>query len=396
MADAPKFTEAGLAKVDPRARRFVVYDPTLPAFGLRIEPSGVKTFQLSYRVGGRLRMATLGRLGVVTVDQARRDARRMLGVVAERRDPLAEHDAARRSLTVRVAVAQWLREHVTPRRKPSTVRHYRLAVEGHISPTLGAVPVRQLDTPDVVKLHTALSATPYLANRVVAALSAFCTWCERQGFRPRRSNPCVGIERYAEQGHRRYLTVEEYRRLGVAIREAEQRETISPGPLLAIRLLMLTGCRPSEILTLQWAFVDLRGSALHLPDSKTGRKTVYLPREAVRLLRAWPRFTSPYVFPGTGQKVKGAHLVNVNKPWRALRTAAGLEDVRLYDACRHSFASVGISKHGQSLSVVGELLGHGQAATTKRYAHLHADTAKAAAASIGKSIADAMRQRKGA
>lgn len=400
MAEPPPFTEAALAKLPPGPARYVVFDPTLPAFGLRVEPRNrkgrvVRTFQLSYRVGGRLRMATLGRLGVVTLDNARREARRMLGVVAERKDPLAELDAERKALTVREAAARWMKDHVQARRKPATVRNYRLALDNHILPALGAVSVRQLATPDVQKLHTTLSGTPFLANRVVAALSAFCSWCERTGFRPPRSNPCLGIERYAEQGHRRYLSADEYARLGRAIRDARRAETVSPAPLAAIELLLLTGCRPAEVLTLQWAHVDLKGAALHLPDSKTGRKTVYLPPQAVTLLKKWPRFTSPYVFPGTGKKVKGAHLVNVNKPWRTLRTAAGLEDVRLYDACRHSFASVGISAHGHALSVVGELLGHGQAATTKRYAHLHADTARAAAQAIGGTIAGAMRKRTG-
>lgn len=393
MPRLEKFTEFALLKLPPAVRRYVVFDPSLPAFGLRIEPSGVKTFQLSYRVGGRQRMATLGRLGIVTLDSARREARRMLGVVAERRDPLAEHDAARRTMTVRDASVTWMREHIAARRKPSTVRHYRAALDSHILPALGAVPVRQVDTPDVVKLHAALGATPYLANRVVAALSAFCSWCEKKDLRQKRSNPCVGIERYPEQGHRRYLSGDEYARLGQAIRDAERDETVSPGALTAIRLMLLTGCRPSEILTLQWSFVDLKGAAVHLPDSKTGRKTVYLPREAVRLLKRWPRFASSYVFPGTGHKVKGEHLVNVNKPWRMLRKAAGLDDVRLYDACRHSFASVGISIHGHSLSVVGGLLGHEQAATTKRYAHLHADTARAAAQSIGATVAASLKRR---
>lgn len=416
MAASEKFTEAALVKLPARERRYVVFDPTLPAFGLRIEPSGVRTFQLSFRVGGRQRMATLGRLGVVTLDKARREARRMLGVVAERRDPLAEHDAARRSMTVREAAAQWMREHVAARRKPATVRQYQHALDGYVLPALAAVPVRQLDTPDVVKLHANLSATPYQANRVVAALSALCSWCERRDLRPKRSNPCLGIERYPEAGHRRYLTTEEYARLGQALRDAARDETVAPGALMAIRLMLLTGCRPAEILTLQWSFVDLKGAALHLPDSKTGRKTVYLPREAVTLLRSWHRFASSYVFPGqrrkraqspngatpgtdrhvfpgTGNKVRGEHLVNVNKPWRMLRAAAGLEDVRLYDACRHSFASVGISAHGQSLSVVGGLLGHEQAATTERYAHLHAETAKEAAGRIGRTIAGAMRRK---
>ncbi len=394
MSPTPaRFTETALARFAPAARRYTVFDPTLPAFGLRVEPTGVRTFQLSYRVSGRLRMATLGRLGVVTLDQARRRARGMLGLVSDGTDPMAAKDAATRALSVRASAARWLVEQIAARRKPTTVRLYRLA-EGHFSRMLGSIPVNQLTTADVTRLHAKLKATPYLANRVVAALSSLVTWCERQGLRPAGQNPCRGIEKYPERGHERYLTTAEYGRLGTAIREAERTGALARAGLTAIRLLLLTGCRPSEILTLEWSHVDLPASVLRLADSKTGEKTVHVPPEAVRLLKRWPRHAgSSFVFPGTGRRTRGEHLVNLAKHWKHLRKAAGLEDVRLYDACRHSFASVAISKHGHALSVVGELLGHSQAATTKRYTHLHDEAARSAVKQIGGTIAAAMARR---
>ena len=394
MSSIPvRFTETALARLAPDVRRYTVFDPTLPAFGLRVEPTGVRTFQLSYRVGGRLRMATLGRLGVMTLDQARRKARTMLGLASDGIDPLAARDAARTALSVRKAAEQWLADHVTTRRKPTTLRLYRLA-ETHISQTLGSIPVNQVTTADVTRLHGRLKPTPYLANRVVAALSSLMTWCERQGLRPAGQNPCRGVEKFREDGHERYLTTSEYARLGKAIRTAEKTGSIAKPALAAIRLLLLTGSRPAEILTLQWSMVDLKAGLLNLLDSKTGQKTVHLPPEAVRLLKRWPRHVgSEYVFPGTGRKERGGHLVSLAKPWSRLRKAAGIEDVRLYDACRHSFASVAISKHGHALSVVGELLGHSQAATTKRYTHLHDEAARAAVKQIGGTIAAALSRR---
>lgn len=336
-------------------------------------------------------MATLGRWGVVTLDQARREARRMLGLVAEGKDPLAERDAAKAALPLRSAIHRWLDEHVRERRKPATLRNYKLAVEQHIVPALGAIPLNQLCAADVSKLHNRLKGTPYLANRVVATVSAFCSWSEREGLRLPQSNPCFAVERYSEYGHKRYLSASEYGRLGEALRAAEEDATVSPAPIAAIRLLLLTGCRPSEILTLQWRDVDLSRAVLRLPDSKTGAKTVHLSTQAVKLLTRWPKFAgSPYVFPGTGRKVKGSHLVNLAKPWRRLALSARLDGIRLYDACRHSFASVAISQHGHGLGVIGELLGHSQAATTKRYAHLHDDVAKKAAGEIGDTIATAL------
>lgn len=388
-----RFTETTLAGLEPAQRRYTVFDQTLPAFGLRVEPSGVRTFQLSFRVGGRLRMATLGRLGVVTLDQARREAKKMIGQAAAGIDPLAAKDAAKAAVSVRTAAARWLVEHVEARRKPATQRLYTLA-EGHFSRVLGSIPVDQLATADVTRLHGRFRATPYLGNRVLAALSSLVTWCERQGLRRPGPNPCRGIEKFAERGHDRYLTTAEYARLGKAIRDAERRGEIGKASLNAIRLLLLTGCRPSEILTLEWPSVDLRAGVLRLADSKTGEKTIHLPPEAVQLLKRWPRHAgSLFVFPATGRNKRGVHLVNLAKPWKHLRHAAAIHDVRLYDACRHSFASVAISRHGHSLSVVGELLGHSQPATTKRYAHLHDDAARVAVSQIGGTIAAALRRK---
>jgi len=389
-----RFTETALARLAPKARRYTVFHPTLPAFGLRVEPTGVRTFQLSYRVSGRLRMATLGRLGVVTLDQAQRKAKKMIGLAADEKDPLKAKDAARAAVSIRTAAARWLKEHVEARRKPTTLRLYKLA-EGHIVGTLGSIPVERLTTVDVTRLHTRLKATPYLANRVLAALSSLIAWCEKQDLRTDGQNPCRGVEKYQEHGHKRYLTIDEYARLGKALRDAERDDTVSRSALTAIRLLLLTACRPIEILTLEWTGVDLKAAVLRLPDSKTGERVIQLPPDAVRLLKRWPRHVGKsFVFPGLGKGDKpGDHLVNLAKPWKVLRTAARFDDVRLYDAVRHSFASVAISKHGHSLSVVGELLGHSQPATTKKYAHLHDEAARIAVRKIGGTIAAALSKK---
>lgn len=388
-----RLTTANLTALPSSERRYSVFDETLPAFGVRVEPSGLKTFQLWYRIRGRLRAATLGRFGVLTLDEARRKARQMIVDAGNDVDPLARRDAAKAALTVREAMTSWLAEHVEARRKPSTLRLYRLAADGHILPKLGSLPVGDLDTGHIAQLHRTLKGTPTLANRVVAVLSSFCSWCERSKLRPPHSNPCTDklIERYGEEQRKRYLTTLEYSRLGKALRDAERDETVNPFALRAIRLLLLTGCRPSEITGLRWAEVDLQAKALRLPDSKTGAKTVQLPDAAVTLLRRAPRIAeSPYVFPGTGRRHVGAHLVNLSKPWAVLKKSARLDNLRLYDAVRHSFASVAVSSHGHALSVVGELLGHSQASTTKRYSHLHDEAARAAVKVIGGTIARAL------
>lgn len=397
-----RLTESRIAKLPPAdpGLRYTRWDADLSAFGVRVTASGQKSYVLWYRVRGKprsKRMVTLGQVGKITLDQARREAQRMIGLASNAQDPLALRDAAKGALTVAEAARRWLVEHVQLRRKPTTLRLYRLVVDQHLVPKLGKLPIGDLDTGHLARLQEKLKATPTLANRVIAVVSSLCTWCEKHHLRQPHSNPCSGrlVERYAERKRKRYLTPAEYGRLGKALRAAERNDTASPVALKAIGLMLLTGCRPAEIVGLRWDEVDKKGAVLRLSDSKTGEKTVHLPPEAVTLLRGWPRFAeSSYVFPGTGRRNLGAHLVNLAKPWAVLRKAAKLDDCRLYDAVRHSFASVAVSQHGHALSVIGELLGHSQQATTKRYAHLHDEAARQAVTAIGATIAAALAGKK--
>lgn len=386
----PRLTEAFIRRLPVHSKRYDVYDRTVPGLAVRVGLSGAKTYALYYRALGRLRCATLGKTDVMTLDAARRRAKVMLGIAAGGADPLSAKEKAKNDLTLKEIAEQWLVD-LDRRRKPRTMRGYRLAVETHIIPRLGGRAIGSIEARDAAAIHTRLRATPYLANRVVAAMSSMLTWCERRSLRAQGTNPCRLIEKYSETPRRRYLTVDEYSRLGKAIRDAESDATISPKPLMAIRLMLLTGCRPDEILTLQWSAVFLDDGVLRLDDSKTGAKLVFLPPEAEELLRTWPRFgRSPYVFPGSGRRSKGQHLIGYSRPWAKLCKAAKVRNCRPYDA-RHSFASVALSSEGQSLGVIGELLGHSQAATTKRYAHLHEQAARIAAAATGGTIAAALR-----
>ena len=227
---------------------------------------------------------------------------------------------------------------------------------------------------------------PYQANRVLALLSKFFNWCEKHGYRPDSSNPCRHIEKFKEQRRERFLSPLELARLGEALTEAETNDTTSPYVIAALRLLVLTGARLSEILTLKWSYVDYENNLLRLPDSKTGAKVIYVNAPALQILSDLPRLEgNPFVICG---KREGARLINPQKPWRRIRKAAGLDDVRIHDL-RHSFASVAAGS-GQSLPVIGALLGHTQPQTTARYAHLAADPLRAASDAIGGRISDAM------
>jgi len=224
----------------------------------------------------------------------------------------------------------------------------------------------------------------YQANRCLALLSKFFNWTEKHGFRHDGSNPCRHIERYKEDKRERFLSETELTALSNILTQAEKTGTASPWVIAAIRLLMLTGARHSEILTLKWEWIDFERACIRLPDSKTGAKTLYLNAPALEVLANTPRLEgNPHVICGDKD---GAHLVNLQKPWKRIRQAAGLEEVRIHDL-RHSFASVAVAG-GMSLPLIGALLGHSQPATTARYAHLASDPLRAASETIASRITE--------
>jgi integrase len=281
---------------------------------------------------------------------------------------------------------QFMAEHVRPKLKASTAREYQRTARLYVVPRLGRRAVGQLTRLDIARLHHELSSTPYQANRTLALLSKFFGWAEKHGLRPDGSNPCRHVEKYREGRRERFLSQAELARLGDALREAENDKSCSQWVIAAIRLLIFTGARLNEVLTLRWEHVSEEHGCLMLPDSKTGRKAIHLNAPALALLQTIPRLEgNPYVICG---ERPGHHLVNLEKPWRRIRKAAKLDDVRLHDL-RHSFASVAASG-GQSLVVIGKMLGHSQPATTARYAHLADDPVKAASDAVGRHISAAM------
>jgi integrase len=254
----------------------------------------------------------------------------------------------------------------------------------------------------VARLHHQLLTTPMQANRVVAVLSKMMNLAERWGLRPDGTNPVRHVERNRERRRERFLSTEEIRRLGRILGQAGRGPlplpargkkrpgrsvTISPYALAAIALLLFTGARVSEILGLRWADVDLERGVLRLATSKTNAAVVYLNTAAGAVLDRLPHMVgNPYVIVGGRH---GAHLVNLSKPWGVLRRVGGLAGVRLHDL-RHTHASVGAAA-GLGLPMIGALLGHKQAATTQRYAHLAADPVRAAAELVGARIAKALK-----
>ena len=201
--------------------------------------------------------------------------------------------------------------------------------------------------------------------------------------RPDGSNPCRHVKRFREERRERFLSDAEYQRLGVTLREIERDGSETASAVAAVRLLMLTGCRLSEIQKLRWEHVDLERGELRLPETKTGAKVVHLGEPAIAVLRGLKgQDGNPWVIAG---RKPGSHLTDLQHPWRRIRARAGLDDVRIHDL-RHSFASGGLLV-GEGLPMIGKLLGHTQVQTTARYAHLANDPVKSAANRIAARIA---------
>jgi integrase len=372
----------------PAKGEVVLWDESLAGFGVRVRPgAGGKTYMLMYRAGvGRgapLRKLTIGTHGSPwTPDGARIEAKRLLGLVAGGADPAAVKTEHRKAETVDDLAGRFLTEHVRAKRKGSTAAEYERLVDLFVRPALGPKKIADVTRADIARLHHAHRDTPYQANRILAVLSKMFSLAEAWGLRRDGSNPCRHIERNPERGRERMLSAAELARLGDALAAYDG----SPYITAAVKLLLFSGARLSEILGLRWEWINLERGEARLPDSKTGAKTLHLPPPALAVLNGLPRLEgNPYVV--VGQK-DGASLVNLQKPWQAIRKAAGLTDVRLHDL-RHSYASVGAAG-GDSLLVIGKLLGHHHAATTERYAHLALDPIKAAAASIAGRIASAL------
>ena len=352
-----------------------------------VTPRGARIYVLQYKFGRRTRRCTIGRHGAdVTVDEARRAARQLRGAVAAGQDPAGARAIGRAMPTLSKFAERYMAEHAAAKKKASSVAADERNLRNHVLPALGALKLDEISRADVARFHAGMVDKPGAANRCLALLSKMFNLAEKWGLRPDGSNPTRHVDKFRERKIERYLSEAELARLGAVLAEAEAAGE-NRYAIAAVRLLIFTGCRRDEVLSLKWEHVDFDYAVLRLPDSKTGAKLVPLGAPALEVLSRLPRIDdNPYVLPGARA---GAHLVNLSKPWRRLRAQAEIEDERLHDL-RHGFASVGAAL-GESLTVIGALLGHQSTATTARYSHLSNHPLRTAADRISGHIAAAMR-----
>ncbi len=389
-------------------RRFL-WDDAVAGFGVAAFPSGKKVYVAQFRKDGRSRRITIGEHGRLTPDEARSQAKKLLGAVETGVDPIEQRRAARGVRRFREIADEFMQKHVASKRKDRTRYEYGLLLNVHILPVLGSRRIVDIRRHDVARLHSSLSDRPFTANRCLALISSIWTWASRRDEVQFGNNPAKGIERNPENGRERYLTGDEFARLGDVLRIAEtmglpwsvdetkakaknapkldKRRTIAdPFAVAAVRLLILTGARLREILHARWENVDFERGIIHLTDSKTGRKPIYLSSAALAILSDLPRVEgNPHVIPGG---IAGRARVDLKRPWAAILKAAKLQGTRLHDL-RHSFASIGAGA-SMGLPIIGRLLGQRQPQTTARYAHLQADPLRRAADTIGATLTAAM------
>jgi integrase len=351
-------------------RRDVLWDSDITGLGVRAFPSGAKSFVLSYRVLGRKRLMTIGRIGIVSLEEARRLARTHLGAVAMERDPLGEKIKTRNSPVIQELCDYYIERHAKPHKKSWAEDHRRFRM--HILPRWRTRQINSISQFDIIRLHQEIGENyPTEANRVLTLIGTAFEKAKQWGLLdPAATNPARGAKKFKEQARDRWVTHNELPRVIDAIDlEAD------PFVRAAFWLYLLTGVRRQELLSAKWTDIDFSTRIFSIRENKSGRAHhVPLSQPAIEILGKLPRQTdNSYVIPG---RDPGKARVNLSKPWGRIRKRAGIEDVRIHDLRR----TVGswLAQRGNSLHLIGKILNHSSPTTTRVYARFSEDQSRVA------------------
>jgi integrase len=398
-----KLTKRTVESVRPNAASQLVWDTDIKGFGCKITPKGKRVYFLYYRTAdSRERRPAIGVHGAITCEQARVKAQRWLGEIAAGQDPSEEKQRQRKSATMQELCVQFMEEHGRRRLKRLTAVTYQGIIDNHIVPLCGKLKIDRVSQSDVERVmrsvedgHTSrivrlgkqrwskVRGGKGVANRTVAVLSKMFNFAESRDLRARGTNPARHVQKNPETSRERFLSNREYQRLAQTLATLERSGVEDYRVTAILRLLLYTGLRRSELVTLQWSFVDFEDRCLRLPDTKTGRKVTYLSDHSIALLEAQPRREgNPYVFPGD---VEGGHFIAIEKAWHRVRKLAGLTDVTLHDL-RRSWGSIG-ARGGMSLLLIGKAMGHKTTKATEIYARVSDDAKRDATEAIASLVA---------
>ncbi len=354
----------------PRKSAYDVRDRDLKGFGVRVLPSGAKRYFIHTQHQGRRVWKIVGHAGAIGIDEARDRARTMVASVRKGNDGEA---ASAPDIPFETVADEVFRRYAR-NWKPSTLMVNQGYYRKQILPWFEGCPITDITATDVRCWFASLHETPVAADRSAPILSVIMRQAEVYGYRPEGTNPCAGIKRYRRQGRERFLSAAEIRRLGEVL---ARHEADHPQAVAIIRLLLLTGCRKGEIVSLKWR--DYREGKLFLRDSKVGPRTVWLSSAAREILDGLPRET-PWIFPSP-RTDSFLSAQTVGKAWHRVRAEAELRDVRLHD-CRHTYASMALAQ-GETVLTIGRLLGHRDPATTLKYTHMTDSTVREATDALG-------------
>lgn len=356
----------------------IIWDTDLVGFGLRVRATGRHVWIVRLRHRGKQRRVTLGRTEMLDAPTARAQARRLLAEVAL--DGLPKRPTKKLAPTFAAYVSEFWQDYAH-HWKPSTQVRNLTAIRLDILPHFGRLRLDTIARSDIIRWRDSCAEGKEARfNRALPVLAAMLQYAERLGYIRKGANPCSGASRFKRKAMERFLSPQEYRRLGRCLAEAEGQ---FPAQVAIVSLLLFTGARKQEIVALRWDWVQ--PTCLALPDSKTGPKTIWLCRQAIDILKSIERNDGqPFVFPNAGRDGP----LRIETWWLGFRRHCALPDLRLHDL-RHSYASIGIL-HKVALATVGKLLGHELPETTARYAHLADDTIADAAARVSGGLARAI------
>ena len=383
MQQTQKLTKRIVDAIKPDGTDRKVFDGQIPGFHLRVKPSGAKSYALKYRIGHRQRTITIGRHGILTPEQARNEAYKLLADVAVGGDPSGTRQAVFEQPKVKDLWDQYLVRHALPRKAPRSIEEDKCLWRKYLEPAFGHMSVDAITQSDVIRLHNSMQTMPWRANHARCLISKMMNLAIDWGYRS--DNPCRGVEKFPETPRNRFLSTDERHRLTQALSE-EADHTAA----IAIWMLRLTGARKGEVLQARWEQFDLEAKIpfWQIPAGSTKQKRVNrkpLSRTAFELLMNWeprcPRSSAGWVIPGRDPE---NCRYDLKRPWDRIRKRADLMDVRLHDL-RHDFASIAVA-NGTSLEIIGRYLGHSSIQTTQRYAHLQDDPLHAMAEQIGQTI----------
>lgn len=381
MSKNQKLTKRVVESIPPhKTNELLIWDSVLKGFGVRVFPTGRRTYFVQYRNQfGGTRRKKIGVYGIITADQAREEAKKLLGDVAKGGDPSQDFQKAKLKPTFEELAHEYIEMHAKANKRPKSLREDQKMLNNILLKRLGGKKVEEITPYDIQQLHHELRETSYMANRVRTLLHKMFNLAIQWQWVI--VNPVSGIKKYQEYKRDRWLNDEELQRLHDVLDRYHNQ-----GVANAIRLLVLTGARKNELLSATWDQLDLEKGVWTKPAHSTKQKKMeHLPlsTQVVSLLKEMAeKATTSYLFPG---KIPEKPVQDIKKAWHTISTQADLEKVRIHDL-RHTHASHLVSS-GLSLSIVGKLLGHTQASTTQRYAHLADEPLRNAAEFFGNKVA---------